>query len=543
MATIPTNIVNTQQVPLRLPLVVAPDNRDTTTSKDAKLVNAMAEKTAAGEAIVVKRPGYLALYSTAAGVGNGVYNWLDIQYSVQAGTNLYKNGVFLAALTGVSDWYVFSPLLGAAPKLFFHSQANAFFTDGATVTSIAAATTLTGVAGTATTGSAVIAGIASTAGYATGNTVSGTGIPANAYILTVDSGVQITISAPATITGAVSMTIVKNGIQPSMVPGCAYLDGTMYVMTPTAQVYGSNINDVSTTAWQALNYLTAQIEPDAGVYLAKQLVYVIALKEWSTEVFYNAGNPVGSPLTSVQAHKISYGCVHAGTVAQELENKIVWVSATRSGNIGVVYMEALKVKYIATPAVERILESWSYASAQVIRACGVSIAGHEFYVLTHQGSNMTLVYDFTTGLWSQWTDTSGNFWPIVGSTFDINNKVVLQHSSDGNLYNLFASTTQDNGVNFSVTIVTPNFDAGTRKKKLLSKMDLIADQAATTLSVRVSEDDYLTWSAVRTFNLARKKPQLLDCGSFHKRAWEFVHTDSTALRIYAVELQIESGDM
>src|SRR5690606_33628881 len=52
--------------------------------------------------------------------------------------------------------------------------------------------------GNRTSGSAVITGIASTAGLEPGMFVRGTGIPAGTKILTVDSGSQITLDANAT---------------------------------------------------------------------------------------------------------------------------------------------------------------------------------------------------------------------------------------------------------------------------------------------------------------------------------------------------------
>jgi hypothetical protein len=61
----------------------------------------------------------------------------------------------------------------------------------------------------------------------------------------------------------------------ALVKGSAYLDGTIYVMDAAANIYGSGINDP--TSWDPVNMLKAQIEPDGGVCLAKQLVYVIAL--------------------------------------------------------------------------------------------------------------------------------------------------------------------------------------------------------------------------------------------------------------------------
>ena len=87
----------------------------------------------------------------------------------------------------------------------------------------------------------------------------------------------------------------------AFVKGWSYLDGTPYVMTAAAAIQGGGINDP--VNWDALNVIIAQIEPDAGVALAKQLVYTVALKQWTTETFYDAANATGSPLGTVQGAK------------------------------------------------------------------------------------------------------------------------------------------------------------------------------------------------------------------------------------------------
>lgn len=68
--------------------------------------------------------------------------------------------------------------------------------------------------GTTTSGSAIITGLTSTTGMEANQRVSGTNIPANAYIVSVDSGTQITISANATgsATVAVSVFIEKRRV-------------------------------------------------------------------------------------------------------------------------------------------------------------------------------------------------------------------------------------------------------------------------------------------------------------------------------------------
>lgn len=60
--------------------------------------------------------------------------------------------------------------------------------------------------GTASAGSAVITGIASTSALSNTFMVSGAGVNQDTYVVSVDSGSQVTLSQPATTTGAVLLT-------------------------------------------------------------------------------------------------------------------------------------------------------------------------------------------------------------------------------------------------------------------------------------------------------------------------------------------------
>jgi hypothetical protein len=314
----------------------------------------------------------------------------------------------------------------------------------------------------------------------------------------------------------------------------------MYVMQSNAHVWGSNINAIDNNSWNVLNYLIAQIEPDAGVALAKQLVYVIAFKQWSVEVFYDAANAAGSPLGTVQGAKLNVGCVSAGAVC-DIEGSLLWISAARSGNVGVMLMDNLKSQQVSTPAIERLLQQANYGT---VWSFGLRIGGHRFYVVTLKLSNLTLVYDLTTGLWSQWTDANGNYFPFVGATFSSSNQVLLLHETNGIVYELDQVHYTDNGAIITVDIIAPNYDGGTRKIKFLSKLDIIADQTAgSVLLVRNSDDDYKTWTNFRQIDLNRKRPYLINCGSFYQRAYHFRHAGNCPFRIEGVELQIETGSI
>lgn len=329
------------------------------------------------------------------------------------------------------------------------------------------------------------------------------------------------------------------GIPTGLVPGSAYLDGTTYVLQKErSAIRGSGINDPAT--WDADNSLLAQIEPDDGVYLSKQMVYIIAFNEWSVEVFYDAGNATGSPLGPVQGAKISVGCRHPGTVA-EIEGSIFWVAQARNGSVSVQLLDGLKAQVVSTPPVERLLQNANY---DVAWAWTARMGGHKFYVVTLKNSNITLVYDMLSKQWAQWTDGDGNYLPVIASSFNAAGQPVLQGETDGFLHTLDTSQYTDNGVLIPFDLYTPNFDAGTRKKKYLHSLEIVADQTAgSTMTLRVSDDDYQTWSNPRTLDLGKYRPRLTGGGTFRRRAYHFHHSAQVPLRIQAVELQVEEGTL
>jgi hypothetical protein len=181
------------------------------------------------------------------------------------------------------------------------------------------------------------------------------------------------------------------------VPGIVFLDGYFVVMDEGAKIQSSNLNDP--LVWSALDFIVAQIEPGAGVAIAKTQNYIIAFKEWSCEFFYDAGNPVGSPFSTVGNGFNLIGCASGDSVAN-LDGILFWVSQTRQKGRGVHMMQGLQEQGISTPDIERILNLSTLAT---VYSYGVKIAGHAFYVLTLVDQNITLVFDMASKVWSQWS--------------------------------------------------------------------------------------------------------------------------------------------
>jgi len=467
-------------LPKRLPLVLEPENRSETTDKDAKLINGYMERgKGEGEYWVYKRPGLLTHTAVTPEAGSGVYNWQGDIYAI-FGSTLYKNGTNIGTVNGSGGVYRFASSLGATPRLQLGNGIAAFNWDGAVLSQI-----------------------------------GGANFPGNTYAA---AGVK----------------------------GWAYLDGTTYCLDNKAYIHGSDtvVGMNAPEQWtDVLNLLGAQIEPDRGIALAKQLVYVLVLKEWSTEVFYDAQNAVGAlPLAPVQGAKINYGCVSADSV-QEIDGTLLWLATNRSSAVQVLMVDNLKSSIVSTKAIERLLGDADFSS---VYSFSVKFEGHRFYVVTLKNNNLTLVYDLTDKMWAQWTDENGDYFKIVSSTYLPGTGRVLQHETNGKLYKFDAIYTSDDGAMITVDLYAPNFDGGVRRKKQLNFMEFIGDQTVGSyLQVRVNDLDYKAdaWSSFRQVDLSVARAFLANCGSFRRRAIHVRHQCDTRLRLQAIELQIDLGTL
>lgn len=474
-------------LPPRLPLVVSTANRDSSDKKDARLINCYIETDkVSGDLTVRKRPGIsdASQPPLTAAAGMGLYFWNNAVYSIFGGV-LYKGNTSVATGLDTSGGvYTFSQLKGANPKLLMQNGAKAY-----TYTDIG-------------------------------------GLSADLHTI--------------------------NAEYPEFTAkGWAYLGGAEYVMqrffgtsTTSAVIWGSAINSVDQVGdWDPLNFITAQIEPDNGVCLAKQLVYVIALKQWSTEVFFDAGNAVGSPLAMVQGSKQSYGCASQDSV-QRIDDVLFWVSTNESAQIQVAMMQQLTIVTISTPPIDRLLKDADLTAGQVM-SWQLKMDGHSFYIITVKSINLTLAFDIVEGRWHQWTDSDGNYFPIITSTYDGSGRHVLQHETDGHLYYASSNYFKDGPTEpIQVDIYTPTFDASTRRGKTLNQMEIVGDQqVGSLLEISWSDDDYQSWSSPRIANLGQRRPRLPNLGTFSKRAFHFHHAQDTAFRIAAVELQYDIGTL
>lgn len=186
------------------------------------------------------------------------------------------------------------------------------------------------------------------------------------------------------------------------VPGLVYLNDYFFVQdADTGDIYNCDASGAY-SSWNALGFITPAKEPSRPVYLTKSLDFVVSLKEWDTEFFYDAAvaGPA-SPLLPSESSYIKIGCASAGSVV-EFDGGVAMITKRdknqRSREVHV--LSGLTMNKISTPAVERIL---NLDDLSTVYALYLSTAGHHLYVLTLKTSEITIVYDFVSKKWSRWT--------------------------------------------------------------------------------------------------------------------------------------------
>jgi len=387
---------------------------------------------------------------------------------------------------------------------------------------------------------------------ATGTVQVTSGIVTNITITNSGSGYSgaPTVNIIGANTTAASATCLLNGFPTGqLAAGCAYLDTYTVVAGIDGRIYTSNPNDP--TEWGALNYITAESDPDNIVGIVKHLNYILAFGTTSIDFFYDAGTYPGSPLANAPSYKIELGCANGDSIAS-FQNVTVWLGTSKELGATVYAISGAAPEKVSTPYIDRILNS---STLEDITAFPLRINGHTFYVLTLHDINVTIVYDVNEKIWYQWTLwAEGNATSGVPGIYaeqyfrpsffaSANNKYYLLDDDNGTLYTMSSDYYNDIDAPIYYRCVTDLVDANSTKRKFFQRLEIIGDKVPAVMNVRHTEDDYASWSSYRQVDLNKPRSQIYQGGSGRRRAWEFLCTDNQPLRLLAAEIDYNIGEL
>jgi hypothetical protein len=509
-------------------------SRDGTLTKDSKVGNAIIEIEKKESTSIVKRPG-LKTYSTppTSGVGLGIFAAGTHLLSI-VGTTLYDNNVSKGTVDG-SDEYDFIYSVDQT-QVFFKNENHGYVYVLASGTIIDLQGTITTQNGTTISGSPVVTLSASNPSIQQGQIVSGTGIPAGTYVLTV-FGTALTLSQNATASGTVTLTFTTS-YPGTTVSGAVFVDGYYVVGTPQGLLYNSNVEDPTT--WQAINYIGVVSDADPLLAIGRTINYIVTFGSHHIEFFYDAGNSPGSPFQPYQNAVIQFGVAAEDSLVQ-MDNTLIWMGTSKQKGYQVMAMSGQSPQIISNQYIERIINR---CNPDYAYAFSIKTSGHSLYVLTLRDLGYTLVYDFAQNGWTYWSTTENNvegyfkgqFYTKLGTTD------LLQHDSNGTIYQFDANTYQDYGNPIAVLSRTPLVDGGNNLRKFWKQVQVVGDKIDSYALLRYTSDDYQTFSAWQNVNLNTSKSEVNRLGQGRRRAFDFLHTDNVPLRLEYFEVDVEQGD-
>lgn len=321
-----------------------------------------------------------------------------------------------------------------------------------------------------------------------------------------------------------------------------FLDGYLVLGAGTEDIHNSDLDNPA--AWTNNSFISAEMYPDSLTCLTKNNNYIYAVGTNSIEYFYDAGNaPPYSPLSRNDSAVQQFGSSWPNTVVQT-EGQVILVGDTDSGSPTVWTIDGFKSKDISIPSVQDVLvtegSNLKNANAYVIRTMG-----QKLYVLCL--TTRTLVYSFTTEMWSEWASGVDNSVPFLGF-FGVENQgnLSLLDRNGGFIYTMNSNYYQDNATPFRCEIVTAKQDFETINRKTMSRLAVlgdIPDSSGTnnTILVSWSDDDYKTWAQDRNLTFNYDFPVITQLGAFRRRAFRFRYASPFLLRLEGFEVNFNKG--
>jgi len=261
----------------------------------------------------------------------------------------------------------------------------------------------TSFTGVITTGS-TNANLATTASLYLGQTIQGTGVPANTIItaiVTPSGGFNNYTLSSNTAVSVTTMYALDFTVLPSSDGAFSggtsldIVDNYFVYSRPSSQQWGAS--DPLSPISQQLSFGSKDGSPDNLVALIVDHREVYLMGENSSEVWVDAGL-FPFPFQRIPGTSTQHGIAALNSVAR-VGDSFAYVSRNNRGQGQVMQMVGYVPQRISTHAVENTLAgqyiddaiSWTY-----------QLEGHEVYVVSFPTLDLTWAYDVSTKLWHKW---------------------------------------------------------------------------------------------------------------------------------------------
>jgi hypothetical protein len=415
------------------------------------------------------------------------------------------------------------------------------------------------------------------------------------YLLLIDTQgnkvYYIDSAATTTLVRITAVTFPFNAGE-TLAGGGVCLNGIVYLMDIKGNIWNNENPFFGGAApntgaeWNAINFINASRSTDGGSYLAIHHSQIVAIGQKTIEVFYDAGNPVGSPLQRRDDVMFAIGAPDKYQV-HVAGDTIAFLGVSNLGSLTAYIMEDFGVTQIGDDAFTRYLNNSISRQSMLAILGGSRIGEHNLVFITlcngivgtaKLDPRYTIVYDIAKGQWSSYdttilSDGDDVSFPVISSSSknQYSNEGVLifstgdigQFDSTDNIFDskgeisdyweapyvepsndqYVQSVGDDVQANIAFTLITNAINMDTMTNKFCSQLSVIGGIApnqndTTALQVSWTDDGYTTFSTARPLDFFNYRT-LTRLGAFRERAFKFEYSGRGKIEISGYTLNLD----
>lgn len=356
------------------------------------------------------------------------------------------------------------------------------------------------------------------------------------YCHMIQNGTHVGIATSTTAYAADSSSIVS--LTQSGLNGAAYQDGYgLFTQYGTQFLWITNLDDMTTIS--GTDFTSADALPDNVVSVISDHREVWVFKEKSTEIYYNSG---ASAFPFARSQVIERGCYASATPAKA-ENVVYWLA----DDLTVRRAGGYQPEQISPPWIDRLISNASSPSTAV--GFTYDQSGHTFYCLLF--SDLSLIYDATTGMWHDRKSPSLDRWRASCFEEAFGNKLVGDYST-GAIYSLDESVYTDNSTAITRTVTSaPVYMSGNRFATHEFVVDFEGGVGLTSgqgsdpqAMLEWSDDQGNTWSNERWVGMGKigeyaRRARWNRLGSSRERTYRLSVSDPVNVVIVGAHARVE----
>lgn len=395
------------------------------------------------------------------------------------------------------------------------------------------------------------------------------------YLVIIDSennqGWYIHTTTPTVIT-----EITDVDFPPKQTPsfqlsrGAAVLNGTLYVLDDTGTVSSCAVEDP--TSWTATDFIEAEFENDGGSYIGLHHNNIVVFGGKTCQFFYDAANPVGSPLSPRTDLSYRIGGL-AMDVYAEAQDNIYFVGTTDGGHVGVYTIQSFNIVAIGSTDMNALLSSAIYNENMTLVVAAFSMGDSIYFSITTafdanpKDVQQTFMYSSRFNSWGIWclahvgykafdviswsggkevATSSGQGITARGDIITISDDFFPQDTLLAQIYVVddyveigYVSETEQSGMAIPFELIFGYSDLSIRENKRYHTLQVVAEGVESgNVNISWSDRNNNNYGGIRVLQAENLDDQTNRLGSARRRNFKLTHSLEDQYRIVGLEVEV-----